>query len=190
MQNFSLFRYELFTQHRNILLDLQIGRDYLHLQTIWAGFYATLYRTSKFIINGTFRKEMKCSAGILRYGTDWFTILHKLVHAFLIFVLYHELIRVVQYHELFLVVSRNPRCNSCSLPRPSRSGWAGLASSSSSPAAGSSPWGPHSSSPNIPGWVFGTNKIKDENNILCWKNAIILDGKFVRKTRFFNKKLL
>ena len=62
-------------------------------------FYATLYRTSKFIINGTFRKEMKCSAGILRYGTDWFTILHKLVHAFLIFVLYHELIRVA---------SRNP----------------------------------------------------------------------------------
>ena len=40
---------------------------------------------------------MKCSTGILRYGTDW--ILHKLVHSFPIFVLYHELIRVV---------SRNP----------------------------------------------------------------------------------
>ena len=38
-------------------------------------------------------------AGILRYCTDWFMILHELVHAFPMFV---------KYHELILVVSRNP----------------------------------------------------------------------------------
>ena len=58
------------------------------------------YKNKTCITETTLLERKWSAAGIPRYCTYWFMIVHELVHAFPIFVFYHELISTV---------SRNPR---------------------------------------------------------------------------------